>query len=144
MWLFTEHGFYSAVEHRKRRDRVIVRCRDRDDADRLVEALDGEPNMSGVQESAGQSDYAFRVFMNKSTWASYCLGAALDVDYDNFKDMIERRLGRDRADLYMRVWSVMYGLQRDELPPPRDVPALLRQSFDLFEVDNGFEIGPSE
>jgi hypothetical protein len=121
MWLFTTHGFFSAVCARQGDgrhgqpldpDRIMIRGRVREH----LEALKGRfPTLLGdceIRESA-DTDYAFRLFVKKSVWVEVMSGLAADTDYDNFKSEVARRRGR--ADAYERslhdVWSLMYRLQ---------------------------------
>lgn len=123
MWIFTTHGFFSAVcarqgagEHGQPVDpgRMMIRARVRSH----LEALKGRfPDLLGsceIHDDAG-TDYAFRVFVAKSVWSKVLSGLAEDTDYDNFKSAVARQQGRSGA-AYERslhdVWSVMYELQR--------------------------------
>ena len=121
MWLFTRYGFFSAVCARQGSGghgqpvdpgRVMVRARVRGHLD----ALKGRfPELLGgceVREFAG-TDYAFRLFVAKSTWARALAALAEELDYDNFKSEVARHGGAGAA--YERslhkVWSVMDKLQ---------------------------------
>jgi len=105
VWLFTTDGFFSAVAHRDDEDRLMIRARVREDAERLAEALGAE-----LLETPA-ADYRFRVVVSRDTWATYVQQAAEHIDYPNFKDAVAARQGRDRAHVYGDVWSVMYGMQ---------------------------------
>lgn len=132
MWLFTKHGFFSAVCARKGDgshsqpvdpDRIMVRARVRQHLEALVERF---PDLLGeceCQESAG-TDYAFRLFVQKSTWTQVLAGLAEETDYDNFKSEVARHQGRVGAAYehsLHEVWSVMNRLQKSggggEQPP---------------------------
>jgi len=130
MWIFTKHGFFSAVCARQGDgshdrpvdpDRIMVRARLR----RHLEALKGrfpDPlNGCEIQESAS-TDYAFRIFTSKQGWAQVMAALAEETDYDNFKSEVARHQGRAGAayeHLLHDVWSVMHRLQKQ-------VPAILR------------------
>ena len=123
MWLFTRHGFFSAVCARQGTgkqgqpvdpDRIMVRGR----LGSHLEALkDRFPELLGqcdIQESAG-TDYAFRLFMPKSAWIQVLAGLAEETDYDNFKSEVAEHQGRAGADYehsLHQVWSVMRRLQK--------------------------------
>ncbi|MFM8222112.1 MAG: hypothetical protein ACKOJF_24640 [Planctomycetaceae bacterium] len=123
MWLFTKHGFYSVVCARQEDgghgqpvdpERVMVRARRREHLAalraRFPDLLDG----SEILESTG-TDYAFRLFAPKATWAQVMLGLAEELDYDNFKSKVARhqgRAGRDYEHALHEVWSVMNELQQ--------------------------------
>lgn len=123
MWLFTKYGFYSAVCARKGNgrhgqpvdpDRIMVRARVRGHLDALKERFPNQLGACPVQESSS-TDYAFRLFVDKPTWAQVLAALAEDTDYDNFKSEVARHQGRAGADYEHAlhdVWSVMYKLQK--------------------------------
>jgi hypothetical protein len=93
MWIFTKHGFFSAVCARKGSgkhgqpvdlDRIMVRGRLRSHLEALEERFPELLGKSEIQESSG-TDYAFRLFVPKSTWTQVLAGLAEETDYDNFK-----------------------------------------------------------
>lgn len=123
MWVFTKHGFFSAVcarqgsgKHGQPVDpnRIMVRARLRDHLDALKKRF---PDLLGpceVQDFAG-TDYAFRIFVAKSVWSQVLAGLAEETDYDNFKSEVARHHGKVGA-AYERslheVWAVMNHLQK--------------------------------
>lgn len=123
MWIFTKHGFFSAVCARQGDggygqpvdpDRIMVRARVRGHLEAL---LNRYPDLLGaceIQESTA-TDYAYRVFLNKSGWSQVLSRLAEETDYDNFKSEVVRHQGRAGAE-YERslhdVWSVMHKLQK--------------------------------
>ena len=102
MWVFTQEGFFSAVEHRNRRDCVIVRCRAHSDMKALHRRFPSSELVVG-----GGTDYAYRMVLPKKLWARYLAEQAKGIDYDNFKNRVTQRQGSWRHDVYMRVWSTM-------------------------------------
>ena len=61
------------------------------------------------------TDYAFRIFVDKTTWGQVLAELNAEMDYDNFKAKVEGHLGSARAgysDAIHRVWAVMNRLQR--------------------------------
>jgi hypothetical protein len=112
MWLITESGFYSAVEHREDPDRILIRARDRGDLERLVELVDslsGAPTPRIVEME--DADYLYRIEVFRQEWIDACAAMAGAVNYANFKSMVGERRGHDRAAVYGRVWSVLLTLQ---------------------------------
>jgi hypothetical protein len=67
-----------------------------------------------IQESAG-TDYAYRLFVQKSAWMQVVAGLAEETDYDNFKSEVAQHQGR-AGSAYEHslhdVWSVMHKLQK--------------------------------
>jgi hypothetical protein len=123
MWIFTKHGFFSAVCARKGNgkhgqpvdpDRIMVRARVREHLDALKKRFPDLLGQCEIQGSAG-TDYAYRLFVPKSAWVQVVAGLAEETDYDNFKSEVARHQGRAGA-AYERslheVWSVMHKLQK--------------------------------
>ena len=122
MWVFTKHGFYSAVcarqgdgSHKQPvdTDRIMVRARVR----RHLEALKNQfPELladCGINESL-DADYAFRIFVDKPVWSQVFVELNEELDYDNFKSKVARHQGSDGAAYehsLHEVWSVMNRLQ---------------------------------
>lgn len=123
MWIFTKHGFFSAVCARQgdgrhgqpvNPSRMMVRARLR----RHLEALkDRFPDPLGgcdIKEYVG-TDYAYRVFVDKAVWSQVVASLTEDVDYDNFKSEVARFQGQaEKAYEHSlhEVWSVMYRMQK--------------------------------
>ena len=132
MWLFTKHGFYSAVCARQGDgshgqpvdpDRIMVRARLRSHLETLKERFSNLLVNCEIMEFAG-TDYAFRIFVPKSIWSQVVVGLTEEVDYDNFKSKVAHHQGSEGADYehsLHEVWSVMNRLQnrkqRVEEPP---------------------------
>src|SRR6266851_8735166 len=123
MWIFTKHGFFSAVCARKgdgkhgqpvNPDRIMVRARVRGHLEALKKRF---PDLLGpcvIQQSA-ETDYAYRVFVQKSAWVRVLAGLAEETDYDNFKSVVARHQGKAGAayeNSLHEVWSVMHRLQK--------------------------------
>ena len=123
MWIFTKHGFFSAVCARQGDgkhgqsvdlDRIMVRARVRGHLEALKKRFLDLLGPCEIQESVG-TDYAYRLFVQKSAWTRVLAGLAEETDYDNFKSEVARNQGRAGA-AYERslhdVWSVMHRLQK--------------------------------
>jgi hypothetical protein len=123
MWIFTKYGFFSAVCARQGNgkhgqpvdlERIMVRARLRSHLESLIRRF---PDLLGeyeVQEFAG-TDYAYRLFVQKSIWTKVLAGLADETDYDNFKSEVAQHQGKSGADYEHSlhdVWSVMYKLQK--------------------------------
>jgi hypothetical protein len=123
MWIFTKHGFFSAVCARQGDgnhgqpvdpDRIMVRARVRGHLEALKKRFPELLGRCDIQVSA-DTDYAYRLFVQKPAWVQVLAGLAEETDYDNFKSEVARQQGRDGA-AYERslheVWSVMHRLQK--------------------------------
>ena len=123
MWIFTKHGFFSAVCARKDNgkhgqpvdpDRIMVRARVREHLEALKERFPDLLGECDIQESSG-TDYAFRLFVEKSVWPQVLVALNEEMDYDNFKSEVARHQGRSGAayeNALHEVWEVMNGLQK--------------------------------
>jgi hypothetical protein len=123
MWVFTKHGFFSAVCGRQGSgehgqpvdpDRIMVRARVRKHIEALATRFPDLLGQCDIREFAG-TDYAFRIFIDKGTWSRVVSGLAEDTDYDNFKSEVEHHQGRAGAayaNALHDIWSVTYRLQR--------------------------------
>lgn len=123
MWLFTKYGYYSSVCARQGEgghgqpvdpNRIMVRCRLKEHLDALKERF---PELLGdceIKEFSG-TDYAFRIFVEKTVWSKVLVGLNEEMDYDNFKSKVARHQGSAGADYehsLHEVWSVMNRLQK--------------------------------
>ena len=123
MWVFTKHGFFSAVCARQgdgrhgrpvNPERMMVRARVKGHLEALRERFPEVLGPCVVQDSGG-TDYAFRIFVDKQAWSGLLSELAKETAYDNFKSEVERFQGRQGAAYVSslhEVWSVMYGLQK--------------------------------
>ena len=122
MWVFTKYGFYSAVCARVGdglagepvdRDRIMVRARLRGHLEALQRRFPAELSRSEIVENVG-TDYRFRLFVPKTTWAQIMMHLGAEVDYGNFKSAVGQQSAAD-TDRYEealhKVWSVMHRLQ---------------------------------
>ncbi|WP_373651958.1 DUF6508 domain-containing protein [Schlesneria sp. DSM 10557] len=125
MWIFTKHGFFSAVCARQGDgkhgqpvdlDRIMVRARLRSHLEALKKRF---PNLLGqceFLESEG-TDYPYRLFVQKSAWTQVIAGLAGETDYDNFKSEVASHQGKAGAAYehsLHSVWSAMHKLQETE------------------------------
>jgi hypothetical protein len=123
MWLFTKHGFYSAVCVRQGdgshgqpvdSDLIMVRARVRSHLDALKERFPDLLAECEIKDFPG-TDYAFRIFVDKPVWSQVLVGLNEEMDYDNFKSKVARHQGSEGAAYehsLHEVWSVMNRLQK--------------------------------
>jgi hypothetical protein len=122
VWIFTKHGFFSAVCARHGDgghgqpvdpDRIMVRARVRGHLESVKKRFPDLLGQCEIQESVG-TDYAYRLFVEKSAWTRVLAGLAEETDYDNFKSQVARHQGPAGAAYehsLHEVWSVMHRLQ---------------------------------
>ena len=123
MWLFTKHGFFSAVcarqgngKHGQPVDpgRIMVRARVRSHLEALKSRFPDPLGGCEILDSGG-TDYAYRLFVAKPVWTQVVGQLAEETDYDNFKSEVARHQGNAGAayeHALHDVWSVMNRLQK--------------------------------
>jgi hypothetical protein len=108
MWLFTQDGFVSTVENKKKPGTLMVRARDRQSLE-LVSTLTGEE----IVVSPGH-DYAYRVFVTREQFAEFLVANAYAIDYGNFKDRVWGTRGDVWHDAAGSVWAEMLAVTDEE------------------------------
>ena len=123
MWIFTKHGFFSAVCARQGKgehhqpidpDRMMVRGRVRTHMEALKARFPELLAACEIQET-GSTDYAYRLFMGKPVWVHVLGALAEETNYDNFKSEVAQHQGKAGAAYEKSlhdVWSVMHRLQK--------------------------------
>jgi len=125
MWLFTKHGFYSAVCARQGDgswtepvdpDRVMVRARVGSHLENLIKHF---PQWLGDVEllDSRDTDYRYRILVEKNTWQKIVSELVSEMDYDNFKSSVGKNVTEVEPNykhaLY-DVWHTMHQLQTGE------------------------------
>jgi hypothetical protein len=123
MWIFTKHGFYSAVcarqgdgKHRRPvdPDRIMIRARVREHLEALMKRFPKLLGRCDIREFAG-TEYAYRLFVDNPVWSQVLAGLAEATNYDNFKSEVAHHQGRAGAAYehsLHEVWSDMNRLQK--------------------------------
>jgi hypothetical protein len=105
MWLFTETGFISAVQHRDQGAYMVVRARDK-------ESLEPLADMAGTKISfTPMADYPYRTIVSKLDLNDYMAITIDTCEYDNFKSRVAQTRGKKFVDVLHHVWSVMHGVE---------------------------------
>lgn len=115
MWLFCKAGFFSVVEAAEpqpdmggRGEVLSIRARVAADLDVLKAAY--APKLGPTVRLLGR-DYPYRAYTTKEAFAEVMVRVALDLSYGDFKSMVAKEHGHERAHLYSEVWSVMKGAE---------------------------------
>lgn len=107
MWVFMNDAFFSAVEHEKNPDWVMVRARMEGDLERAFQV-----NSSEVLETS-DSDYRFRITVTKDELNAAIISYVSNyLDYTNFKNSIPKE-DKARYKAYTGVWQEMLEYQED-------------------------------
>lgn len=102
MWTATTDGYFSAVQHRDKPGKLMVRARDSKDLIRVREAGYDIGRIIAMRDA----DYPYRVVVNKAEWGRYLADSAAGVDYENFKKRIHQD-DPERERIYLSVWSAL-------------------------------------
>lgn len=108
MWLFTETGFVSAVQHRTNPDILVVRARDRKSLEPLATQFTLEINTNA------HSDYPYRVFIHKLDFNTWVSDSIKFLDYGNFKSQVAVTRGKTFAHTLGKVWATMLDAEDEE------------------------------
>lgn len=113
MWIWTSGGFLSAVEHRDDSSKLMVRARDRESLEVMVDGAELAGKAAGVDEKLEiiqklPSDYPWRVEISKATFALYLQYEVMNyLNYHNFKNALTETRGQKWHDAAMSVWTDM-------------------------------------
>ncbi len=108
MWIMSQHGFYSIVQHNAEPDTFLVRARVRQD---LVNLQALVPLAGEIVSYAG-SDYPYRVFVSRNEVAAIMARLGETIDYPNFKNHIHSLPDQKaKSGAYMKVWSALHGVE---------------------------------
>ncbi len=102
MWLCFNNAFVSAVADRNNPDRLVVRSRRRE---HLVNVFGRDAD---ITEST-DSDYKYRVFVERRVLADFVHRTLMSLDYDNFKNSVQ---DDDLHDLYADFWELHHEIQQ--------------------------------
>lgn len=94
MWVFTNKGFISVVQHREEKNVFIIRARAKKHLSDLFSKL--------KIETLPYADYRYRVYITKNKFKEFMDSYLDNLKYDNFKNSIE---DSDYHDLCLGVWS---------------------------------------
>ena len=122
MYIFTKYGFYSVVCGRQGDrskfqpvDPDVLQVRARVNA-HLADLAARFPNLlnrRAIKEST-DTDYRFRLIVDKMVWSQVMAQLATETDYDSFKTAVGREAGvsgRAYLDALHEVWAVTCKLQ---------------------------------
>lgn len=114
MWIFTPIGFFSVTQVNRASKSVPegtlqIRARVKQDLVNLRERY--IPELS-EPISLPHRDYPYRAYISREALAPVMARMIEDIDYSNFKDQVKANQGKERASLYMDVWSTMYQAER--------------------------------
>ena len=105
MWIATNKGWLSIVNHRDKQGVLLVRARNKNHIESIFEDVEVY-----VDEKA---DYPYRADIEEIEVSRIIGDMLLDITYDNFKASVE---DRDYHTYLSEVWTVMYRYGLDYRP----------------------------
>lgn len=112
MWLFSEIGFFSAVENVSEQDHVLVRGRLEYDMLNLKDFIFEKEDLDLPVLYTLESDYHYRMNIPKDIWGRVCKRLAEGIAYHNFMDYVEGDPVRDDAYTRTRSWLSIKRVQK--------------------------------
>ncbi len=110
MWLITPIGFFSIVQKPGDQQGGTLTLRARVRSDLVALKQQYLPSLGTIQESH-DSDYRFRAVAPRAEVSAAMVRLVEGLDYSNFKSEVGKKQGHKRANLYHKVWDVLYHLQ---------------------------------
>ncbi len=110
MWVFTNYGFVSAVQHNAKKDALLVRAREPG----VLEQFAERHGIKVKVEKTPKADYLFRAEFKKDDFAKAVADEARRIDYGNFKASFKAAKPENTMESHfalMDVWGVMRTLQ---------------------------------
>jgi hypothetical protein len=96
MWIFTETGFVSAVQHRETPEYLVVRARDKQSLQVLADLCEVE------------------IIVTKNDFTSWMNDNIDFLGYSNFKNQVAITRGKDYAHTLGSVWSTMHDVEDEQ------------------------------
>lgn len=111
MWLFTKYGFFSVVKADNDQDTMMIRARVQKHLVRLIESF-SYCILATVEDiiKTDDSDYRYRLLIDRHHWENLVVGLASEIDYSNFKEAVGKK-DKPYHDALLTVWRTMERLQ---------------------------------
>lgn len=102
MWIVMNDAFLSIIENEKNENQYVVRARKRQD---LVNVF--PEHSSNVIETL-DSDYRYRLFLERTYVSDVIFNRINSIDYPNFKNSVKETW---RKIAYTKIWRIMHNEQ---------------------------------
>lgn len=114
MWLLTQLGFFSVVQHRDNAAVVMIRARVKADLRELMKVTKVRSPIIKTPDA----DYPYRTIVHRSNLQliTHALCGSQLLDYSNFKDRVYSR-DPERERIYHQVWALLRQLESLEARP---------------------------
>jgi len=111
MWLMTQYGFYSIVQHKDDSEKFLVRARVRLDLDRLKDLAALTTEIVELKDA----DYRYRIEISRNEMLRVLKLLGDAINYPNFKDRIaDLPDQKPRLSQYHDVWATMRGMSETQ------------------------------
>ncbi len=110
MWIFTNYGFVSAVQHNAKQDAFLVRAREPG----VLEEFAKRHKINTVVRETPDADYRYRAEIERTEFAAAVAVEILSIDYGNFKSAFRSLITENTGVTHwalLDVWTVMRDLQ---------------------------------
>lgn len=114
MWVFTQEGFVSTVNHGRDDGKLTVRARDERSLHSLADMAEAEI------AHTPHRDYEHRVFVSPAVYAEWLTMHVESLDYGNFKDRVKVSRGKQWARACGSVWGTMLDVSDTHKVPSLD------------------------
>lgn len=112
MWIFTKYGFFSLTQSNVEIGLMQFRARLKTDLQALIATTGVEAEI--IETPA--NDYRWRILVEPQMAVGLMIQLTTGIDYSNFKDAVFRQPGQASKSVpYHRVWSIMAGMQREDI-----------------------------
>lgn len=133
MWIFSTKGFFSVVENKDDRNRVIIRARLRKDIDDLKYIFDSLKLRTTKIAINSRSDYHYRFTADRMDWITVMIRLMVGIHYTNFKDAVfdteSGEMKEKRQDAYLKIWAIMCNLQGCEADSTKERSTLKKEKW---------------
>jgi len=104
MWLFTQYGFYSVVQHEENPEAFLMRARVKNDLENLLKLTQIETPISHTP----RAQYAFRVLLSQAEWNRIAQVLTRAVDYPSFTNRISELPDQSTKNAaYGSIWNAL-------------------------------------
>lgn len=120
MWLFTKYGMFSVVRCSTDPDVLKFRARKREHLEALIKQARLSKDRRIIETT--DSDYRFRIILNRTLGLRILDELMADIDYTNFKDAAKKQQGsnNDYVKTLLQVWGLGLTLQHSDHPGRQD------------------------
>ena len=107
MWVILNDAMFSIVEDRTDNTQLVVRARFEGDIEKVF------PSFKDNVKVSEDSDYRFRIFVDRERVAEIMASEVRRIDYDNFKNSVYTSW---RRNIYTKIWTVLFNAQEEMYP----------------------------